>query len=140
MRLAATLIVAQAFALAGCRPCEDVEYQLAEACLFPTMSSDVELTLEVAFSEICGRNCAAPPSCAAIVEHNRVTLVTSRVECEDEGANRCVPDDVCRHETATCTIPRLPPGLYTVTLPGLGAQSLTTEPGAAAHCGLSSGS
>jgi hypothetical protein len=63
---------------------------------------------------------------------NAITFVTQQTECRLD----CTPTGVCEQRVATCTLPQLDPGDYTVIVPGLPTRTLTIEAGAPTSCQL----
>lgn len=126
--------VALAFALVAllglsCVPCEDTGFEAKSACIKNPMAADQVLEIEV--EEKCGGPCSREPSCTAVRDGDKVQVVTSRLECTED----CLPASTkCRQSKVRCALPALPAGDYTVLVPGIAPQVLTTAPGGRVSC------
>ena len=115
--------------LAACSPCTDRGVNLGAACTATSLANDTKVTFEV--REACGTSCAQPPQCTVRVDGTILTVIVGQVECSD-----CVANGACQQRKATCELPELVSGTYTLVLPGLPSQTLTVASGGQATCTL----
>jgi hypothetical protein len=134
-RLLALLAALPALLGAACdnTSCRTVKAAVGALCMPDAIDTDRDVRLDL--RELCGRNCARPPSCTATLTDGALVLDVNEEECNDVNLNLC-PSAPCQQRVVGCRLPPLPAGDYTIRAPGLADQLLKVRPGGAGQCAL----
>jgi hypothetical protein len=112
--------------------CNTVSANLGDLCLPGTLAPDLAAVVDV--REACGPGCTDTPTCSAVFTNGQIVLQTSQDVCPATTQTAPCLDMGCQQRIFPCTLPALPAGDYTMTVPGGPPRSLHFAPGGAASC------
>lgn len=127
------LVLLLAAALAACNgdSCRQEDAEIGYACVPDTVAADVKVVIEV--REACGTYCAKDPSCTAQLRGGAVVLEFVHDVCGDVNPLACAGQS-CTQRIATCALPHLREGDYTLVVPGSPDRLLRVRAGGDASC------
>jgi hypothetical protein len=128
------LCAALALALAACNNgdiCDDKVDDVGDVCIPALLAPDIPILLEA--REQCGLTCTGDPVCSALFVNGGVALDVSNQVCQSSQVSICFLGG-CQNRVMQCTLPPLPAGNYSLTVPGGPPRLLRVGQGGTASC------
>jgi hypothetical protein len=133
MRAACALLLLLV-ACSDTQTCDTLAADLGDLCIPGTLAPNLAAVVDV--RESCGPGCTDTPTCSALFVNGQIVVQTFQDVCPSTTQTPTCLDMGCQQRVFPCTLPALPAGDYTMTVPGSPPRSLHFANGGVASCRL----